>query len=81
MIVSLLRLMRIYYSLPFAAGFVVIVAYMKGGDLNPIYQKTVIALGALFCIIAAGYVLNDVCDITADKINCPRRPLAAGPAT
>jgi len=78
MILALIRLMRLYYSLPLAAGFIAILSYFTGGNLNPILDNTLLSFLALFSIISAGYVLNDVCDIKIDKINCPGRMLAAG---
>ena len=78
MILSLLKLSRPYYSLPFAAGFVVIMFYLTGGDINPVLTKTVLAFLSLAFIISAGYILNDVCDIEVDIINSPTRTLAKG---
>jgi len=78
MILALIRLMRLYYSLPLAAGFIVILSYFTGGNLTPILDKMLLSFLALFSIISAGYVLNDVCDVEIDKINCPNRMLAAG---
>ncbi|MBW8036157.1 MAG: hypothetical protein FVQ79_11130 [Planctomycetes bacterium] len=78
MIKGLIRLMRLYYSLPLAGGFVVILAYLTGGNLKSISGKTMLSFGSLFCVISAGYVLNDICDIVVDRINCPLRPLAHG---
>ena len=78
MITGLIRLMRIYYSLPLAGGFVVILAYLVGGDLKGVFDKAMLSFGSLFCVISAGYVLNDICDIVVDRINCPWRPLMSG---
>jgi len=78
MILALLKLMRVYYSLPLAGGFIVILSYLTGGKISPIFDKTIFSFISLFSIISAGYVLNDVCDIDIDKINCPSRVLAAG---
>jgi len=78
MILSLLKLMRLYYSVPLAAGFMVILSYLTGGHLSSIIDKAVLSFFSLLSIISAGYVFNDVCDIEIDKINCPHRVLAAG---
>ena len=32
-------------------------------------------------ILAAGNVLNDICDVVADRINAPYRPLPSGAVT
>ena len=78
MILALLKLMRLYYSAPIAMGFIVILSYLTGGNLSSIIDKAVLSFFSLLSIISAGYVLNDVCDIEIDKINCPHRVLAAG---
>ncbi len=78
MIIPLLRLIRPYYSVPFAAGLAVITAYLTAGVLEPVASRLIYAIGALFCIIAGGYALNDFCDVEADRINCPDRPLPSG---
>ncbi len=70
--------MRLYYSLPFAAGFAIIVFYLTGGNVHSILGKMFLSCFALLGVISAGYVLNDVCDVNIDRINCPNRPLAAG---
>ena len=78
MSLALLRLMRLYYSVPLAAGFIVILSYLTGGNLVSIFDKVVLSFFSLLSIISASYVFNDVCDIEIDKINCPSRMLAAG---
>lgn len=78
MILALLRLMRLYYSVPLAAGFIVILSYLTGDNLLPIVDKVALSVLSLLSIISASYVFNDVCDIEIDKINCPGRMLAAG---
>lgn len=76
--IPLLRLMRLYYSLPLAGGFIVILAYLVGNQLSDIFIESVLSFLSLFFIISAGYVFNDACDIETDRINCPRRMLPAG---
>ena len=78
MILALVRLMRLYYSVPLAGGFVVILSYLTGGGLASIIDKVVLSFFSLLSVISAGYVFNDVCDTEIDKINCPHRMLAAG---
>jgi geranylgeranylglycerol-phosphate geranylgeranyltransferase len=78
MIIGLIRLMRLYYSLPLSLGMVVIVAYIVGGDLGSVGSSLVTAFLALYCSISAGYILNDVCDVAIDAINCPNRMMPAG---
>jgi geranylgeranylglycerol-phosphate geranylgeranyltransferase len=78
MIIALLKLMRLYYALPLAGGFIVILSYLTGGNIDHIPEKAVLAFLSLVSVISAGYILNDVCDVEIDKINCPGRMLAAG---
>ena len=76
MIKSLIKLMRLYYVLPLTAGFVIIISYLTAGHLYSIRLEIALSVMSLACVIAAGYVLNDVCDIKVDKINHPQRVLA-----
>jgi len=78
MIIALLRLMRLYYSLPLAGGFIVIVFYLVGGNVTHIYKQLVLSFLSLSGIISAAYVYNDVCDVDIDEINCPNRMLPCG---
>jgi geranylgeranylglycerol-phosphate geranylgeranyltransferase len=77
MIKSLLKLMRLYYVLPLTAGFVIIVSFLTAGHLHAIRFEILLAVLSLSCTIAAGYVLNDLCDIEVDRINNPQRVLPA----
>ena len=74
-ILPYIKLMRLYYSLPFAAGFIVILTYLTCGYLDMIMPKAILSFAAYFCIISGGYVLNDYFDIETDRINSPNRPL------
>ncbi len=74
MIKALFRLIRLYYSLPFSLGFIVIVYYLTGGKIIN-YLDLILAVSVLFGVISGGYVLNDVCDIDADRINEPSKVL------
>ncbi len=76
MILAMLRLTRLYYGVPLAGGFVVIVLYLTGGNVDHILYKVITAWLAILSIISAGYILNDLCDVEIDKVNCPNRPLA-----
>jgi geranylgeranylglycerol-phosphate geranylgeranyltransferase len=78
MIISLFRLMRLYYAVPMAGGFAVIVSYLVAGDISPIRNLLILSSCSICSIIAAAYVLNDVCDINIDRINCPQRVLVQG---
>lgn len=79
MIVSLIRLSRPYYSLPLSGGLVVITWYLTGGNFTGV--PILYAFLSLYCIVSAGYILNDLCDIAIDKINRPNSILAAGKTT
>ena len=70
--------MRLYYALPLAGGFIVIVSYLTGGNIYPVYDKLVLSFLSLVNIISAGYILNDVCDVEVDRINCPDRVMPKG---
>jgi 4-hydroxybenzoate polyprenyltransferase len=59
-------------------GLVVIVAYIVGGDVGAVEGSLAGAFFALCCCISGGYVLNDVCDVAVDAINCPGRMMTAG---
>lgn len=78
MVISFLKLVRIYYSAPLAAALLVIAAYLRAGSIEQIFNELLAASFALWCVIAAGYIYNDVFDIEADRINKPSRPLVTG---
>jgi geranylgeranylglycerol-phosphate geranylgeranyltransferase len=78
MIIALIRLMRLYYSLPLSLGLLVIVSYIVGGDLDLVEVSMTVPFFALLSVISAGYVLNDICDVAVDAINCPNRMMPAG---
>ncbi len=77
-IIPLVKLMRLYYSLPFSLGFIVILTYLTCGYIDMIPGKAILSFGSYFCIISAGYILNDYFDIETDRINSPERPLPSG---
>ncbi len=74
---DLLRLCRLYYSIPMALTFTLTVYYARGGQMEDQWWPLALATVALGMVIAAAYVLNDVLDIFVDRINAPKRPLAA----
>lgn len=74
---SYLRLCRPYYALPMSLTFLLTVAY-AGGPGAALTGSAAAATAALALVIAAAYVLNDVADVTVDRLNAPDRPLAAG---
>lgn len=75
---ALLRLMRLYYVLPFSGGLAVIAAYAAGGSPGPHALSLGWGVLALTAVLAGGYVLNDVCDLAVDRVNRPDRPLPRG---
>lgn len=70
--------MRLYYSIPLAAGLIVIVSYLTDGNLKPVQNDLVFAVLSLVSILSGAYILNDAMDIKADEINCPNRVLPSG---
>lgn len=78
MILSLIRLTRPYYSIPLSGGLIVISLYLSGGNIHAIGITLCCAFFALYSILSAGYILNDVCDMRVDVINRPCRMLPAG---
>jgi 4-hydroxybenzoate polyprenyltransferase len=77
-VTALIKLIRLYYSLPLSAGLTVIVMYLTGPSLATLPPALPWACLALFLIIAGAYSLNDLCDITSDRINHPQRVLVRG---
>ncbi len=75
---ALLQLIRLHYSLPLSAGLTVIVMYLTGPSLSTLPADLPWACLALFLVIAGAYSLNDLCDITSDRINHPQRVLVQG---
>ena len=78
MLFGLLRLVRLSNSLP-ASVLVLLGAKLTGA---PLCQPTLwIAIAAMWCITAFGYVSNDLWDQAEDRVNKPDRPLPAGTVT
>lgn len=78
--IDLLRLCRLYYAIPMALTYLLTVYYARGGTMNGEWAETLRSGAAFALVVAAAYVLNDLCDIAADRVNAPWRPLASGRA-
>jgi 4-hydroxybenzoate polyprenyltransferase len=52
--------------------------YALGGRMAGEWAGAAASTAALALVIGAAYVLNDVCDLAADRINAPHRAIAAG---
>jgi 4-hydroxybenzoate polyprenyltransferase len=78
MIVSLLRLCRLYYAIPMSLAYLLTVYYACGGQMAGRWAGAILSTTALGLVIAGGYVLNDVRDRLIDRINAPDRPVASG---
>lgn len=75
---ALLRLCRLYYTVPMALACLLTMVYARGGDMAGHWTTDLLATVSLALVIAAGYVLNDVIDVRVDRVNAPRRPVASG---
>lgn len=75
---SLLRLCRLYYALPLGFTLGLTIVYARDARMIGEWPATLAASVALALVVAAGYVFNDVCDRTIDRINARHRPIAAG---
>ena len=82
--IDLLRLCRLYYTVPMSFILMLTIWYAAGeatpGQRGAAFRAT----AALAMIIAGGYAINDACDRRVDRINAPHRPIPAGrvhPAT
>lgn len=78
MLYGVLRLLRLSNSLP-ASALVVLGAKLAGAPLTT--PRLWLAVAAMWCITAYGYVSNDLTDQTEDRINKPDRPLPTGVVT
>ena len=81
MFVDLLRLCRPYYCVPLSLTYLLTVYYARGGRMDGQWGPAALSAGALALLIAFGHVMNDLRDVAVDRINHPRRPLAAGRVT
>lgn len=56
---------------------VILGAFLASGGVSPLVN-VMIAAAAAFLLLSAGNVLNDFCDVEADRINKPSRPIPSG---
>ncbi len=73
-----IRLVRLSNSLP-ASALVLLGAKLTGAVL--LDHRLWLAMAAMWCITAFGYVSNDLTDLAEDRINKPDRPLPTGALT
>ncbi len=78
MLFAMVRLVRLSNSLP-ASTLVLLGAKLTGAAL--LDQRLWLAMAAMWCITAFGYVTNDLTDLAEDRVNKPDRPLPAGALT
>ena len=74
-IIAFIRLARPLNGL-IAAISVILGAFLAGG-IQPLCNVLIVAAAA-FLLLSAGNTLNDVCDVNADAINKPARPIPSG---
>ena len=56
---------------------VILGAFLAKGSINPLDNVMMVAAAA-FLLLSAGNALNDFCDVAADRINKPARPIPSG---
>jgi len=78
MLLAIMRLVRLSNSLP-ASALVLLGAKLTGSAL--LDPRLWLAMAAMWCITAFGYVSNDLSDVVEDRINKPDRPLPTGKLT
>jgi len=78
MMAALLRLCRPYYAVPMALTYALTLYYALGGRMEGQWMGAAVTTAAVALVVAAAYVLNDVCDLAVDRLNAPHRPIAAG---
>lgn len=78
MLLGIVRLLRLSNSLP-ATLLVLLGAHLSGAALTN--QRLWVAMIAMWCITAFGYVSNDLMDQAEDRVNKPDRPLPTGVVT
>jgi len=76
--IDLLRLCRLYYVVPMALAYTLTVYYARGGRVDGFWPQIGLSTAALALVIAAAYVLNDVCDWAVDHRATRDRPIAVG---
>jgi len=75
---ALLRLPRLHYTVPMALTYLLTLYYASGGELSGRGLTSLLSTVALAWVIAGAYTLNDVCDLEADRLNAPGRPIPGG---
>jgi geranylgeranylglycerol-phosphate geranylgeranyltransferase len=78
MMAALLQLCRLYYAVPMALTYALTLYYALGGRMEGRWLGAAVTTAAVALVVAAAYVLNDVCDLAVDRLNAPHRPIAAG---
>lgn len=78
MLVAIVRLLRLSNSLP-ASLLVLVGARLSGA--TALNERLWLAIAAMWCITAFGYVSNDLTDQAEDRVNKPDRPLPSGVVT
>ena len=78
MIRGLLSLCRLFYIVPIALTYLLTVYYARGGRMAGRWIGGGLSTAALALVLAGCYVLNDVFDIAADRVNDPKRAIASG---
>ena len=75
---DLIRLVRPHYTTTLPLAYLLTVWYARGGQMAGRWASASVSAAALALVMVFGYVLNDLCDVAADRVNAPSRPLAAG---
>ena len=78
MIRGLLSLCRLFYVVPMALTYLLTVYYARGGRMAGQWLGGWLSMAALALVLAGCYVLNDVFDVAADRVNDPKRAIASG---
>ena len=61
-----------------ALTYTLTLVYARGGEMAGQWGGAALTTAALGLVIAAGYAVNDACDLAADRVNAPWRPIPAG---
>ncbi len=78
MIRGMASLCRLFYVLPMALTYLLTVYYARGGQMVGQWIGGGLSTAALMLVLAGAYVLNDVFDVAADRVNAPKRAIASG---
>jgi 4-hydroxybenzoate polyprenyltransferase len=77
-IVSYVRLIRPFYSVPLALTFTLTVYYGSGGEIGALWPGVWLTTAILFLVVAGAYALNDAADVEFDRLGAPNRPIPSG---